>query len=239
MSKGGHGDVFLSDILNKQKGRPRDIHDAGRAEREAKKPRLTSSLDKENKGALRFGGGSKKGSSHDERHVRLHRQISAGEELALMEDLMAGIDASVFEKYELSSPIKPIRLQSKRIKQEHIKVKAERGSPPPDRSKPALVKTDQVSERKPVIPIEIKVESATKHVEVKAKLGTAEGSELRLEISEKAAVDLKQDEFEDELFEFDFDLADLSALDNDLLDQKAPVRSYDLTILRSRGWFSH
>jgi hypothetical protein len=234
----------------------------------SKKPRLSTSQDKENYGIHHGQSPFKltKGSGTSRRNV-LYKAPSGTDEKALMENLMAGIDASVFENYEVSSPVKPSqvrtpatrkdvrqissRLEQQGIPKRHVLAKSRpigtllvkmEGS----RNDANVVRKTAVTQELPDgtedtkpkleedLPTEVKRDHALMKG-VKRECGSMKLSKLENGLAppraegtspaQKTDNDNMEDKFgalDDELFEFNFDLADFAAFDDDLVTKAEP-----------------
>jgi hypothetical protein len=203
--------------------------------RPVKKPRLSAhSQDKENK----RNGADKQLTGVNSRGAHLHTAPTGTDVLAFMDNLLAGIDASVFENYEVSSPVKPpalspVRSQKSRLVLSPKKLwKYNRGhkgkNDVPKRASAVSVKLEkeekangqQAASVAPLKSEDLKT-GIVKLEALPEEQVTVQGSTMYT-----GTMDEKRDEFDDELFEFDLDFADLSAFDNDLLPkEEMPVRS--------------
>ncbi|KAK8854820.1 hypothetical protein IAR55_003559 [Kwoniella newhampshirensis] len=175
-----------------------------------------------------------------------YEEASGNDEKALMEDLMAGLDATMFEGLE-SSPVHPRSVKSSQISPS--KQKGRRNLAPieikisPGKRKRPLSPTKWLPQKRkivnsafapssvkaevksgpailPVKPIKIDRERALVEEELKA-LTCAGNKELR---EQKVVPELLQDE----LYDFDFDFGDLSAFDEDLLAPSPPQLRYPI-----------
>jgi len=140
------------------------------------------------------------------------KTASGKDEKAMMEDLMAGLDASVFENFE-TSPVKA--LWTTKPMRSPLKAKREVVSPsktpksPIQQTTPSTTRKSNAFRRTVSIQTDLKVED----------LGATDF------IFEKAAS--KNIIFEEDHFDFESDLADLSAFDDDLL---LKPRSIDVSL---------
>ena len=128
-----------------------------------------------------------------------HRKASSKDEKALLDDLMAGLDASVFDNYEVS-PVKPT---------------ATMGATRP----PLKVKHVVVSPTRPGFrPVKRKLSSRTPPPDLDVMFGKAE-PDLKPEedVVKDVGNDAKDAICDEESYDFDFDLADPLTFDEDLL----------------------
>lgn len=151
---------------------------------------------------------------------------NAKDEQALLDDLMAGLDASVFD-YTPSSPVvsqktpsqKPatgremIGLENLGVREKRAKVEKEYLSPTKRQISPLR--------RKVLSPIKNIAYSRYMNVEAKETdhkpLMFRESAPMTLDMDDKSNVLEEKPEFDDELFEFDFDLTDIAGLDDEAL----------------------
>ncbi|WWC63257.1 uncharacterized protein I303_105857 [Kwoniella dejecticola CBS 10117] len=186
----------------------------------------------------KLSSASQKSNNHDGK--------TTSAEQAMMDDLLAGLDASAFDNTQ-SSPVNPksrpssqtltspIRSQKPKrkhvdIKLEHVEVKSEPFSP---------TKRIVLSPKKPKLsksPLKAKKAFAptlVKHVDIRSERSREQSPiHIKSEIIDPAEVVCKKEirvepKLEDEeLYTFDFDLNDLSAFDEDLLEAPGPRIRY-------------
>lgn len=239
MAPSSQGSVVL-----RQKG-PKDIFRAGASvvsidPRPAKRPRLSPNKDKENASALHHGSASVLSPAK-----RNKPSFTADDEANMMENLMAGLDASIFDNFT-SSPVTKVPSQSRvnartpgkgRSDRTKSSVKREILSPTKNtyHARPIAMRLQPPSKQspdlKPVISSPKRTRKASPAMDrVIAKPEMATTAQAKVEVSE-VNEDRDKPELDDELFEFEFDLADLSAADLDLLDgTSAPVVSWPLYV---------
>jgi hypothetical protein len=208
--------------------------------RPAKRPRLSPTKDKENASILRHGSTSVRSPAK-----RSKPSFTADDEANMMENLMAGLDASIFDNFT-SSPVTKVPSQSRVNARTPGKGRSDRTIPSVKReilsptkntyhTRPIAMRLQppfkQSPDLKPVVSSpkgKRKASPAMDRVTIKHEMTT-------MARVKDEAFDVKEDkdkpELDDELFEFEFDLADLSAADLDLLDgTSAPVVSWPLYV---------
>lgn len=150
-------------------------------------------------------------------HVALHKEAKGKAEKALLDDLMAGLDASAFEAYD-PSPQKIMaptntRRSPLRIKQRVVS---------PTKQSQTVINTLTLSGA-------VKRERDVTDPKPLNSLIKRERSKSPAPLSVYGSVvieDLKAELLDDELYEFDFDLADFSHVEEDLLLKPQQIEVY-------------
>ena len=188
------------------------------------------------------------------KQASLHKEVTGKDEKALLDDLMAGLDASVFDNFEVS-PVKPTHRQS----HSPVKVKVEtdsgsysanrrpspakrlgpRGSLSPSKQQTHVdrtplrgiassflassldhTKTSPIRPPKAVTTKTVKREPLSRaEADVKVETGFSSDVKKVLSLPDHLVLekDVKPKLFDEDLVDFDFDLSDLSAFEDDLL----------------------
>jgi len=197
-----HGDVIIPPALDHTPQYPSSSYPAHSKPsisseniRPSKRLRLDPSYDDENRSFL-------------EEHTRSrhrkdrHRKVTRKDEKALMDDLMAGLDASVFDNSELS-PVKQVH--PARTPRSPLKVKIENGTP-------IQLRISPVKREPSPHPYELDMWRPQVKVDLDVKVEVVPSENVSV-----AGVDSKTGLHDEDFLEFDFGLADMSAFDDDLL----------------------
>lgn len=188
----------------------------------------------------------------DDGAARKENEVSSRQEKDLMEDLLAGLDAEMLDGFQVS-PVKvqPVSAEAE-VKKEirsPLRVKAENGTPSRARRAP-LPKSVGSSARggfvasNAIVPIKTETETETKvdiHPPAQPEAGP---SRLSPALPDSHSVeDVKPIIADDDVFDFEFDLSDLGALDDEAFKPLPPkvsrlpfaaVASSGLTALKPR-----
>lgn len=165
--------------------------------RPAKRPRLNSSYPDENLVPFYdpltplYAGAS-------------HRKPSNKDEKSLMDDLLAGLDASVFESFD-ASPVKSIL--SERMPRSPLKVKRENA--PPIRDRTSNITREHGVSCKDIEP-DVNRQSQQPALDV-------EHEAVSIARSRIPTTEIKLDLEDEDIYDFEFDLSNISALSDDIL----------------------
>ncbi|WRT68360.1 uncharacterized protein IL334_005336 [Kwoniella shivajii] len=172
------------------------------------------------------------------------KHVSVKEEKAMMDDLMAGLDASMFEgigssplrpKSNRTSQASPSRHQKRRLP--HVEVKLEPLSPVKKVNRSPTKRRISWSPIKPKSAFTttfIKEEpksSPREKIEREAQVKVENALKRKIELEDKDTHSKEEPSLQlsdEDLYEFDFDLNDLSAFEEDLLESPKRVVKYPI-----------
>nr|XP_031860000.1 uncharacterized protein CI109_004607 [Kwoniella shandongensis]KAA5527072.1 hypothetical protein CI109_004607 [Kwoniella shandongensis] len=173
---------------------------------------------------------------------QVHKEAEGDDEKALMDDLMAGLDATMFEGLgssparPKSSQISPIHTKTtKSLEPLEVRISPVKRKRPLSPRKLSPQKRKTISLQSAFTPSSMKVKrepilSPVRTVKIEKKHTFMENDEKAdVPVGCKEEVEqVKPDLADDDLFDFDFDLGDLSAFEEDLLTPQMPSVRYPI-----------